>query len=137
MRSKVGKRGECGIRMRLAPLPPQEGVRFRGMVEKRIAESPQARDHLLALGMGPGNSEIAFDDAELGSHALCPFSSRVVPQNTKTLSACAVHSASCAIVLRLAPSIISDSATPRASMQVPQSPTSPLRRIFPSMIWML
>ena len=53
-------------------------------------------------------------------------------QNTSTLSASTVQSASCARVPRWAPSMISSARSPRASMQVPHSKTSPLRAIFPS-----
>ncbi len=59
---------------------------------------------------------------------VCSFTPCPLPvQKTRTLSAEAVFSVSSSSVLRRLPATISVSVIPRASMQVPQRSTSPLR----------
>lgn len=58
------------VGMPLAPSAPQEGIGLRGVVEERVTPPPQGSHDLHSLGKRRRISEIALDDAELGTHAI-------------------------------------------------------------------
>ncbi len=129
VRRQIRQLGKRGWRVSLAPAPPQKRIRLRRMVKPRKAEYPQLRDHELAILVAPRSAEISFDDTQFRNHApglhrsRRPGPCRLQPSSRRAAPACRAW--------RLRSS--SSSRRPRASMQVPHSPTSPLRSTLPSM----
>ena len=101
-------------------LPPEVDLQVAGRLQGRVEAAHGHEEARRAAG------EVEALPAERDQGCLGMARSAFL-QNTSTLSARSVHSVISSRELRLVPSARSPSFRPRASMQVPQTPTVPPR----------
>jgi len=106
------------VRLHEVRLPPEVHLQLPGCLQGWVEMS---HGHEEARGAA-GEVEALAVERDLGRSEIAEPAFR---QNTSTLSAHSVHSVTSSRKLRLVPSARSPSFMPRASMHVPQTPTTP------------